>query len=76
MSVYSMPITISARHCWVRWDEFIGKTPWYECSAVHVSEGWLMVVDIGGTTNDMLVPNHLVRGRVEITYDDPTGGSK
>jgi len=48
---------------WMRWKEFGGWTDWRECSAVTVSGSWLIVHEPGQRT---YVPDHIVRGRVEV----------
>lgn len=55
---------------WVRWKEFLGFTPWRRCNRVGISDGWLVVLPMNGP--DLLVPQHIVRGHVEVSVEDPT----
>lgn len=59
----------------VRWHEFAGMRPWVPCDAVEFTDGWLIVYldrDLGDV---MAVPNHIVRGRVEISMQHERNGS-
>lgn len=52
------------RPLWVRWSEFGGWTTWRKADRVSASDSWLIVeVD---DENTVMVPDHIVRGLVEV----------
>jgi hypothetical protein len=60
---------------WVRWNEVTGFTPWRRAKAVKIISPWLIVewtpAEGGGIT---VVPDHIVRGRVEMVIQDAKPG--
>jgi hypothetical protein len=68
-------IELTAVPCWVRWSEVNGFTPWRRALAIKISDPWLIVewtqAEGGGVT---VVPDHIVRGRVEMVIQDTKPG--
>lgn len=52
------------RCTWVRWNEFSGMKPWLSCISVTFEGPWV-VID-RGSDGLVALPDHIVRGRVEM----------
>lgn len=53
-------------HLWVRWGEVHGWKPWVEALMVKVDGPWLIVEHAGTEGMITMVPDHIVRSRIEV----------
>ena len=59
---------------WVRWKEFVGWSNWHRCISVRFDGPWLIVDLLGGPLSSVAVPDHIVRGQVEISHTHNEAG--